>query len=469
MARRAVSNCILAAIAIFLFLSLTPYFDRGVLTNSLRNDGLFHEGASNDDSLNGAIGQTAGKSTPEPYQVADPPLQNSQQPQPPPPPPPPPPSTDQKEQQPQPQHQEQQQEQQQERQQQQQQHQEQQQPAGNTEDKYRQHLNPEEEKKKGQIPTPPPQWTFDVKDDVRFDPAGPRPDQIVMLMASDGKGHNGGIENLLEMARENRRQYAEFQGYNFHFINISRYDLRGAHPVWAKIPALLDTFIHFPDAQWVWWLDLDAIIMNPDIDLASHILSHAAMRTKFEGGVEYLKGGSAHTGHFMTKDADPREIDLIIGQDHNGLNAGSFFLRRSKFTKLLLDWWEEPFYVWNEWPGKEQDALLHMVQHHRHVREHVGLVPQRVLNGFPVGWDNMGWHNDDLVVHLAGCWVDNACNERWKEYWGQRITVADLKAKGITKPTDHTGKVTKILKEGTIYVPLSEEDRGASLTTDAKK
>ncbi|KAF3938191.1 hypothetical protein ABW19_dt0202350 [Dactylella cylindrospora] len=406
MARRILSNCLLACIAIFLFITLLSYFESSPSYRS-HNDGLFHE--PGDDSLNGAIGQKPGHSTPEPYQVADPPQNGGSK----------------------------------------------QEPVKSDEKK--KDKDPDEEKKKGKIPIPRPQWTFDVKDDVYFDPAGPRPDQVVLLMASDGKGHNGGIEHLLEMATQNRQEYANFHGYQFNFINISKYDLRGAHPVWAKIPALIDTFIQYPDAQWVWWLDLDAIIMNPDIDLNSHILSHTAMRTKFEAGVEFLKSESKHTGHFMSKDADPKDIEIIIGQDHNGLNAGSFFLRRSKFTKMLMDWWEEPFYVFNGWPGKEQDALLHMVQHHRQVRERVALVPQRVLNGFPVGWEHMGWHKDDLVVHLAGCWVENACNQRWKDFWGRRTSVDDLKARGITEPTDHTGKVTKIIKDATIYVNF--EDR----------
>ncbi|KAK6341187.1 hypothetical protein TWF696_008274 [Orbilia brochopaga] len=428
MARRVVSNCILATIAIFLFLTLTPYFDHGALRGSLRNDGLFHEG-SGDDSLSGAVRQEAGKSMPEPYQVADP--QNGQPPV-------------------------------------------QQQPQSPTQQQQQQPqnvVNPDDAQKAQPIPNPRAQWTFEVKDDVYFDPAGPRPDQVVLLMASDGKGHNGGIENLFEMAFANRQEYADFHGYKFHFINISRYDLGGAHPVWAKIPALLETFIHFPDAHWVWWLDVDAMIMNPDIDLNSHVLSHAAMRTKFAGGIEFLKSESKHTGHYMSSRADPRDIDIIIGQDHNGLNAGSFFLRRSKFTKILLDWWEDPFYVYNEWPGKEQDALLHMVEHHRQVREHLALVPQRVLNGFPVGWENMGWHTDDLVVHLAGCWVDNACNERWTSYWDRRTRVADLKAKGIERPTDHAGQVTKITPDATVYVALPEEANGriaAPVVADAK-
>ncbi|KAK6543919.1 hypothetical protein TWF694_000637 [Orbilia ellipsospora] len=431
--RRSVfQSCMLACIAIFLFVTLLSFFETGSHTDAAqRTDGLFHEDPNSDDSLHGAIGQKPGESIPGPYQVADPP-QNKDQPQ---------------QQQPQ-------------GQPQQPPAQDQQNPPPQGQEEPKDKPNPEdpeEKKKQGPVPIPKPQWTFEVNDDVYFDPAGPKPEQVVLLMASDGKGHNGGIKGLLDMATQNRQEYADFHGYKFHFINISRYDLHGAHPVWAKIPALLDTFIQFPDAHWVWWLDTDAMIMNPEIDLNTHLLSHTAMRSKLLAGEEFLKGGTKHTGHYMSKNADPKNIDILISQDHNGLNAGSFFLRRSKFTQMLMDFWEEPFYVYNGWPGKEQDALLHMVQHHRQVRERTGLIPQRTLNGYPVGWESMGWFKGDLVLHLAGCWVDHACNERWKDGWDKRITVEDLKAKGITSPTDHTGMVTKITKEGTVYVHF--EDR----------
>jgi hypothetical protein len=28
----------------------------------------------------------------------------------------------------------------------------------------------------------------------------------------------------------------------------------------------------------------------------------------------------------------------------------------------------------------------------------------------------MGWQKGDLVVHLAGCWVEDQCSIRWEQY-----------------------------------------------------
>ena len=73
--------------------------------------------------------------------------------------------------------------------------------------------------------------TFHVPSKMVYSKDGPRPDQIVMLMASDGQGHNTLIPNLFERVKENRKQYAKLHGYHFHFINTTKYDLGEANPV----------------------------------------------------------------------------------------------------------------------------------------------------------------------------------------------------------------------------------------------
>lgn len=77
----------------------------------------------------------------------------------------------------------------------------------------------------------PSSQIFDVPKDIVYNAAGPRPDQVILLTASDGKGHNSGIKNIMESTVENRRKFCEHHGYINHFINISKYDLQGAHPV----------------------------------------------------------------------------------------------------------------------------------------------------------------------------------------------------------------------------------------------
>lgn len=101
----------------------------------------------------------------------------------------------------------------------------------------------EEEKKKEEKKPDPPKPkptirpTFEVGD-FEHSPDGPKPSEIVLLAASDGKGHNGGIVGLLDMAKKNRQDYADLQGYKFEFINITKYDIGKAHPV-CSLPHLI--------------------------------------------------------------------------------------------------------------------------------------------------------------------------------------------------------------------------------------
>lgn len=78
---------------------------------------------------------------------------------------------------------------------------------------------------------------------------------------------------------------------------------------------------------------------------------------------------------------------------------------------------------------------MHLVLKHHTVMEHFGLVRQRVLNAYPIATKNMGWEKGDLAVHLAGCWVEDQCSERWWQYMALKESMPEKKYKGA-KPTD---------------------------------
>jgi len=62
----------------------------------------------------------------------------------------------------------------------------------------------------------------------------------------------------------------------------------------------------------------------------------------------------------------------------------------------------------------------HFIRHHKTFREHTAMVKQRTINAFPEGGESMGWQKGDLLVHFAGCWVSNSCQERWDQFWNLR-------------------------------------------------
>jgi hypothetical protein len=202
--------------------------------------------------------------------------------------------------------------------------------------------------------------TFTIPEDMVHTADGPKPHEIVIVTASDGKGHNGGIEDILGKTAKNRKEYCEYHGYNYHFVNISKFDMGDAHPVWKKIPAIVEAFNTFPDAKWLFFLDLDAIIMSPKQDLTELVLSHKGMQKSIDFGREWTGSERAPLGVYMQADADLDNLDMLVAQDQNGVNAGSFFLRRSKYTQWLLDMWTDPFYMKMDWAGQEQEALVNI-------------------------------------------------------------------------------------------------------------
>ncbi|KAF5093599.1 hypothetical protein D0Z03_002350 [Geotrichum reessii] len=267
-------------------------------------------------------------------------------------------------------------------------------------------------------------YTEDEKVDGKVQPAGKK---IIMLTATDGQG-NSEIQDVLTMALENRAEYANYHGYTNYFVNLTKFAKPNRHPVWNKINAIKEAFNENPEGEWLWWIDTDIIIMNPEIDIAEHILNKRALTERLTYG-RPMRNSEANfmNGVYMQKgEVDINNIDLVICQDFFGLNAGSFFIKRSAFTNLLLDLWDDPMYVKAEFVRREQDALIHMFLNHPNVQEHVGLVPQRLLNSYS---DKPEWVwsyvEGDFVIHFAGCNTRGRCDEIWKTNWSKRGRVPE--------------------------------------------
>ena len=207
-------------------------------------------------------------------------------------------------------------------------------------------------------PFPHLNTTINVPPNIVFDPKGPRSDQIVILTATDGKGHNADIKDVVELARQNRDEYAKHHGYVHHFINVEKYDLIDVAPVWKKLPAIVETFNKFPEAQWVFWLDADAIIMEPEVTLQDLLLSKAGQKKNFHLGAELMVVSNEHYKNFWPREPDFENVDFIVAQDGQSLNAGSFLMRRSQFTQMLLDMWADPLFMYASFSNKEQDAMV---------------------------------------------------------------------------------------------------------------
>ena len=163
--------------------------------------------------------------------------------------------------------------------------------------------------------------------------------------------------------------------------------------------------------------------MNPDYDLVKEILSPAAIQQELMRNIPILDGQlKDNPTHINTpKKFRVEDIDILITQDHQSVNTGSTFFRRTAFTRWLLEIMTDYTMLMGlDHPGAEQDAIKHLMLEHPLVRNHVGIYPQRKFNAYVQGGDNMGYRDGDLLVHFAGCWVTEKCEAWFEEHWAQK-------------------------------------------------
>jgi hypothetical protein len=107
---------------------------------------------------------------------------------------------------------------------------------------------------------------------------------VVLLTGAAGLGNFRDVQDFYNKITTNRLEYANSHGtnivisrlsvgYDFMTVDLASYVItHTTHPVWGKLPAILEAFAKYSNAEWIWWLDNDAIIMTPEIDLHRHLL-----------------------------------------------------------------------------------------------------------------------------------------------------------------------------------------------------
>jgi hypothetical protein len=216
------------------------------------------------------------------------------------------------------------------------------------------------------------------------------------------------------------RLISHLVGYECVWANITSYDF-GAKIYWNKIPILRDVFDRFPKAKWIWWLDLDIIIMTPSLDLHTHVLSKEGMLEHMLIDQEIVGVGGGPLGFKTLADPNPNDMNFLIAQDFWGQNVGSFLMRRGDWSDWVLEMWADPLATAKDWVFPENDGWTHLFKNHQIVRDHTAIMKQRALNAYP-NYNDLGehWEQGDLLVHFAGCGNNEKCPERWDEMWDKR-------------------------------------------------
>lgn len=230
---------------------------------------------------------------------------------------------------------------------------------------------------------------------------------------------------------EDRGRYADRHGYSFDVIHKETFNgtvkVANGNFVWQKGPIIKRIFDMRPEAEWVWWLDLDAMIMNDAFGLQSYLFDRidVLQDAARERQRQYPADRNDIDGIFrqISKITLP-EINLIVAADmgESRINAGSLLFRRSLWTDMVLDLWTDQYFVEASNNGRfvleEQGVLTHLIMAHKAVSQHTAAVPMLTINAFA---DAGCWtyENTSLVVHFAGCSYSlkpGACAEWNKQY-----------------------------------------------------
>lgn len=181
---------------------------------------------------------------------------------------------------------------------------------------------------------------------------------------------------------ENKRAYCDRHGYRFSYRRGIYPHAADRHPSWHRIPLILALFEQ-QDVEWVFWSDIDSIIMRMDVRLEWLIGEHDDRDLIIPN-----QGAGLHLG-------EPVENCLCFGQ---------FFLRNTEWSRQFLqELWEFPgksgykrFLVEESW---EQEAVNYIYNNNLLAfDQHSLVVSNRRFNSF--------YHTQylpgDFLIHFAG-------------------------------------------------------------------
>ncbi|KAJ5953610.1 hypothetical protein N7454_000506 [Penicillium verhagenii] len=211
-----------------------------------------------------------------------------------------------------------------------------------------------------------------------------------------------GIPHIKDMIYENRKTYAEKHGLAFMWANMTSYNFPDGTPIyWNKIPILKEAFVRYPDAEWIWWMDTDIIIMNMSLSIYDHVLSSEGMARNILLNETMHGPGGGEIGHSTPLTYKHDDINFVISQDNWGMVVGNFLMRRG---------------IWNAW--------AHMWKYHKKVKDHAVCMKKRSMDAYPE-YNFLGdhWKPGDHVIHFAGCGGGSSCESEWNKYWNLREKV----------------------------------------------
>ncbi|KAL8683546.1 MAG: hypothetical protein Q9186_000458 [Xanthomendoza sp. 1 TL-2023] len=232
-------------------------------------------------------------------------------------------------------------------------------------------------------------------------------------------------KEYISKIQENRKDYAARHGYGTFFPSISSYPVPNTNspPSWSLIPALRHALSLHRHTTYFLALSPHALIMNPSLNLHTHILSPKSLEKHMLKDKPVVPPDSV-IKTFGNLKGD--RIDLVLTQDGEGLCPGSFIIKNGEWARFFLDTWFDPLYRSYNFQKAEAHALEHIVQWHPTILTKLALIPQRLLNTYNIDLASRGgkeamYKDGDFIVRLVGCESDanRNCEKEFDEFYSK--------------------------------------------------
>jgi len=111
----------------------------------------------------------------------------------------------------------------------------------------------------------------------------------------------------------------------------------------------------FSHSTYIWFLDQDSLIMNPDLDVETYIMNPKRLEGLMIRDHPVVPPDSVIKTFAHLKGS---HVDFVLTQDRDGLSQSSFILRKGDWSRFFLDTWFDPLYRSYNFQKADSHALV---------------------------------------------------------------------------------------------------------------
>jgi len=111
----------------------------------------------------------------------------------------------------------------------------------------------------------------------------------------------------------------------------------------------------FPDAKYIWFLDQNSFVMNPQLTIEEHVMKPARLEELMIKDHPVVPPDSIIKTFSHLRGND---VHFVLSQDKEGLSTGSLVVRNGDWAKFFLETWFDPIYRSYNFQKAETHALV---------------------------------------------------------------------------------------------------------------